>query len=185
LVHTCRAHGATFPTTLTTTALDRSSSGWFPASPCRAAAEVHQPDGPAPPSLMQHRINQSDLLHRSSLLRSWHTRDCRFEVPLPCHQVPRPDRTRQSSLGNEMEARAEGVRHSFRRKNPLTHQARSTVHRTDPTVRGRASPRHLSLGGRPNWSVPAAESELERPRDTGTHPCGELANGSRNTGCMT
>jgi hypothetical protein len=37
--------GATFPATLTTTALDRSSSGRFAASPCRAAAEDHRPNG--------------------------------------------------------------------------------------------------------------------------------------------
>ena len=42
VIHTCRAHGATFPTTLTTTALDRSSSGWFAASACTATAEGHQ-----------------------------------------------------------------------------------------------------------------------------------------------
>jgi hypothetical protein len=55
------------PRTLTTTALDRSSSGWFAASPCRATAEDHRPQGPAPPSPMQHRISQSDLLHRPPL----------------------------------------------------------------------------------------------------------------------
>jgi hypothetical protein len=42
LALTRRAHGATFPTTLTTTALDRSSSGWFAAIPCRTTAEDHQ-----------------------------------------------------------------------------------------------------------------------------------------------
>lgn len=42
VIHTCRAHGATFPTTLTTTALDRSSSGWFAAPACTATAEGHQ-----------------------------------------------------------------------------------------------------------------------------------------------
>ena len=42
VIHTCRTHGATFPTTLTTTALDRSSSGWFAASACTTAAEGHQ-----------------------------------------------------------------------------------------------------------------------------------------------
>jgi hypothetical protein len=42
VIHTCRAHGATSPTTLTTTALDRSSSGWFAASACTATAEGHQ-----------------------------------------------------------------------------------------------------------------------------------------------
>jgi hypothetical protein len=33
------------PRTLTTTALDRSSSGWLAASPCRATAEDHRPQG--------------------------------------------------------------------------------------------------------------------------------------------
>ena len=42
VIHTCRAHGATFPPTLTTTALHRSSSGWFAASAYTAAAEGHQ-----------------------------------------------------------------------------------------------------------------------------------------------
>jgi hypothetical protein len=55
-----------FPTTLTTTALDRSSSGRFAALPCRTAAEGHQTTGPAPPSPAQLRLNQSDLLHRAS-----------------------------------------------------------------------------------------------------------------------
>ena len=66
VIHTCRAHGATFPTTLTTTALDRSSSGWFTAPACTATAEGHQPPGPAPPSLVQHRIQRLDLLHPAS-----------------------------------------------------------------------------------------------------------------------
>jgi len=65
--HTCRAHGATFPTTLTTTALDRSSPGRFAALPCRTAAEGHQTTRPSssisgtvPPSI------SPDLLHRAS-----------------------------------------------------------------------------------------------------------------------
>ena len=62
-----------FPRRSPPTALDRSSSGWFAAFPYRTAAEDHQPHGPAPPSPMQHRINQPDLLHRPSSLRSWHT----------------------------------------------------------------------------------------------------------------
>ncbi len=67
VIHTCRAHGATFPPTLTTTALDRSSSGWFAASACTAAAEGHQDtQRPAPPSPAQHRIQQLDLLHPAS-----------------------------------------------------------------------------------------------------------------------
>jgi len=42
VIHTCRAQDATFPTTLTTTALNRSSSGWFAASACTATAKGHQ-----------------------------------------------------------------------------------------------------------------------------------------------
>ena len=56
--------------------LTAAAQEWFPASPCqggRRGPPAH--NRPAPPSLMQHRINQSDLLHRSFLLRSWHTRD--------------------------------------------------------------------------------------------------------------
>jgi hypothetical protein len=67
VIHTCRAHGATFPATLTTTALDRSSSRWFAASACTAAAEGHQAkQRPAPPSPAQHRIQRPDLLHLAS-----------------------------------------------------------------------------------------------------------------------
>ena len=42
LAHTCRAQRRDFPVTLTTTALNRSSSRWFAASACTAAAEGHQ-----------------------------------------------------------------------------------------------------------------------------------------------
>jgi hypothetical protein len=45
LAHTCRAHGATFPQTLSTPALDRRTLRWFTASPRRATAEDHQPKG--------------------------------------------------------------------------------------------------------------------------------------------
>jgi 2-polyprenyl-6-methoxyphenol hydroxylase-like FAD-dependent oxidoreductase len=40
-------NGATFPATLTTTALDRSSSRWFATSACTAAAESHQTQRPS------------------------------------------------------------------------------------------------------------------------------------------
>src|SRR5215218_6210680 len=39
VVHTCRALRRDFSATLTTPALDRRSSRWFGASPCRAAPE--------------------------------------------------------------------------------------------------------------------------------------------------
>jgi hypothetical protein len=83
------------PRTLTTTALDRSSSGWFAASPCRATAEDHRPQGPAPPSPMQHRINQSDLLHRPPLRVRGTPCPTTFsqESPRPGHRTvsPSPD----------------------------------------------------------------------------------------------
>ncbi len=61
-----RSNGMPFPTTLTTTALDRSSSGWFAAFSCKTATEGHRTNNrPAPPSLMQHRIRRF-VLHRSS-----------------------------------------------------------------------------------------------------------------------
>ena len=74
LTHTGRAQRRAVSATLTTTAPDRSSLRWFATSPCRTIAEDHQPNRPAPPSPMQHRIKQSDLLHRTSLLRSVFTR---------------------------------------------------------------------------------------------------------------
>ena len=46
LTHTCRAQRRDFPATLTTTALNRSSSRWFAASACTAAAEGHQATTP-------------------------------------------------------------------------------------------------------------------------------------------
>ena len=60
VIHTCRAHGATFPVTLTTAALDRSSSRWFAASACTAATEGH-------------RANRTRLLHllHSTAFRIW------------------------------------------------------------------------------------------------------------------
>jgi hypothetical protein len=63
-----------FPPTLTTTALDRSSSRWFAASACTAAAEGHQANNtPAPPSPAQHRIQRPGSSTSSLLQRSWHT----------------------------------------------------------------------------------------------------------------
>src|SRR3974390_2921786 len=50
--------GCAFSATLTTPALDRRSLRWFGTPPRRAI-----PGGP-PPSLAQHRLAGSDLLHR-------------------------------------------------------------------------------------------------------------------------
>ena len=55
LTRTWRAHGTPFPTTLTTTALDRSSSGWFAASACTTTAEGH----PAVPTGLLHLLHST------------------------------------------------------------------------------------------------------------------------------
>jgi hypothetical protein len=73
VIHTCRAHGTTFPVTLTTTALDRSSSRWFAASACTAAAEGHQATTPSS-SISCTAPHPATWPSTSSLLqRTWHT----------------------------------------------------------------------------------------------------------------
>ena len=83
LTHTWRAHGTPFPTTLTTTALDRSSSGWFAASTCTATAEGH----PA---------TTAGLLH---LLHSTASGDLAFYIQPPSTFVFTPTRGMQQRSG--------------------------------------------------------------------------------------
>src|SRR5271165_6506499 len=65
--------GATFPVTLTTTTLDRSSSRWFAASACTAAAEGHR-TGRSGSSISRTATHSESGSSTSSLLqRSWHT----------------------------------------------------------------------------------------------------------------
>src|SRR5271165_2152351 len=65
--------GATFPVTLTTTTLDRSSSRWFAASACTAAAEGHR-TGRSGSSISCTAAHSESGSSTSSLLqRSWHT----------------------------------------------------------------------------------------------------------------
>ena len=66
-----------------------------------------KPDRPAPPSLIQHRINQSDLLHRSSVLRSWHTRDFR-SLPRAAAPTKRTSQLGSQSLASDRSERAYG-----------------------------------------------------------------------------
>jgi hypothetical protein len=73
-------NGATFPATLTTTALDRSSLRWFAASPRRATTEDHQPNRPAPPSPIQHRSDRPEPLLQRLVTFRVHTLDLRFLV---------------------------------------------------------------------------------------------------------
>src|SRR5947209_18366307 len=70
--HLTRSRRA-FSATLSTPALDRRTSRWFTASPCRATAKGHQTVGLAPSSLVQHRFRRYRLLHRFLLQRSRHT----------------------------------------------------------------------------------------------------------------
>lgn len=68
-----RSDGAPFSATLSTPALDRRTLRWFAASPCRATTKDHQPQGPAPSSLMQHHFQQPGLLHLGSFSVRVHT----------------------------------------------------------------------------------------------------------------
>jgi hypothetical protein len=65
--------GAPFPATLSTPALDRRTLRWFATSPCTSGRGGPPAPRPAPPSPMQHRIQQPDPLHPGSLQRSCHT----------------------------------------------------------------------------------------------------------------
>jgi hypothetical protein len=114
--HTCRAHRATFPTTLTTTALDRSSSGRFAAIPCRTATEGHQTNGPAPPSPVQLRLHSVRPSTSSLLRRPWHTQNRTQDVLVRQPQLAlqaagdlagdhRPDRLDGTSTGLKVYAR--------------------------------------------------------------------------------
>jgi hypothetical protein len=88
LTLTWRAHGTPFPTTLTTTALDRSSSGWFAAPACTTTAEGH----PARPA---------GLLH---LLHSTASGDLIFYIQPPSTFVFTPSRGKQATARVASEA---------------------------------------------------------------------------------
>jgi hypothetical protein len=88
LTHTWRAHGTPFPTTLTTTALDRSSSGRFAASACTTTAEGH----PA---------TRAGLLH---LLHSTASGDLAFYIQPPSTFVFTPPRGKLSSRARSLHA---------------------------------------------------------------------------------
>jgi len=105
VIHTCRAQRRDFSATLTTPALNRRSSRWFEASPCRAASEGQTSIScTAPPSVT--RSSTPSLLQRSwshvyatASVRSrrlgrrsrearWHTKGvAKWSSP---HLLPRP-----------------------------------------------------------------------------------------------
>ena len=66
LAHTCRAQRRDFPATLTTTALNRSSSRRFAASACTAAAEGHQANHTRLLHLLHSTASRPGLLHPAS-----------------------------------------------------------------------------------------------------------------------
>ena len=66
LAHTCRAQRRDFPATLTTTALNRSSSRRFAASACTAAAEGHQTNHTRLLHLLHSTASRPGLLHPAS-----------------------------------------------------------------------------------------------------------------------
>jgi hypothetical protein len=90
------------PRTLTTTALDRSSSGWFAASPCRATAKDHRTSrtGPSISDAAPHQTARSST--STSSLRSWHTLPTAFsqKAPVPDHPTVRtgPDRAPRARI---------------------------------------------------------------------------------------
>jgi hypothetical protein len=116
VIHTCRAHGATFPPTLTTTALDRSSSGWFAASACTAAAEGHQ-------------ANNTRLLH---LLHSTESSDLISYIQPPstfvAHHRTRRERCRRTSA-------------RYRKSREAAVRCWQVKNRRAPSAGWRASPR--------------------------------------------
>jgi hypothetical protein len=80
------------PRTLTTTALDRSSSGWFAASPCRATAEDHRTQRPSPPISDAAPHQSLDLLHRPPNCVRGTPCPAAFsqKAPVPGHPTVRP-----------------------------------------------------------------------------------------------
>ena len=65
----------------------------------------------------------------------------RPEVPLPGHPIPRPDRERQGTMGDEVEARSQRIRHHLRRPDP---SGRKLIMRPDQIHRLSDTSRRLS-----------------------------------------
>ena len=64
----------------------------------------------------RHRVAQRPLPAGSPSPRALPHRTGRAEVPLPGHPVAGPDRQRQGTMGNEVEARPERLRHHLRQE---------------------------------------------------------------------
>jgi hypothetical protein len=66
VIHTCRAHGATFPRRAPPRHLTAAARGGLRPPPAQRPRRATRPTGPAPPSPAQHRIQRLDLLHPAS-----------------------------------------------------------------------------------------------------------------------
>jgi putative transposase len=121
------------------TALDDLAEAWGKRYPAVVRLWGERPGGVHPvPGLRRgdparhlpgerDRVTQRPLPQSCQGARALPERHSRPEVPLPPHQSPRPHRTRQSTLGNQMEARTKRIRYSFPRKNQLNQP--SHIHR--------------------------------------------------------
>jgi hypothetical protein len=66
VIHTCRAHGATFPRRSPPRLLTAAARGGLRPPPAERPRRATKPKGPAPPSPAQHRIQRSAHLQPTS-----------------------------------------------------------------------------------------------------------------------
>ena len=146
--HTCRAHGATFPATLTTTALDRSSSGRFAAIPLQDGCGG-PPDHRA--QLLHLRYSSafdwSDPLHRPLLKRPWHTQN--RAPPLELHRKELAGAPARQPRGHHQLDRRDDHRH---RSGSRTTRA-STRRCRGPAFTATCCIRSPAAGSRPTASL--------------------------------
>ena len=100
----------------------------------------------------RHREHQRPLPASGPGPRPLPHRTGRAEVPLPGHPIPRPDRQGQGTMGDEVEARPQRVRHHLRRpdhrQEMITDQIRSTVYPSGSMIEsGGLAPPYLL----PSW----------------------------------
>jgi hypothetical protein len=158
------------PRTLTTTALDRSSSGWFAASPAGDRGGPPDPTARPPPSPMQHRINRSDLLHRPPLRVRGTPYPSTFaqKTPVPDHPTVRtgPDGALRAPFScPERRVRSLGRLLRVRPRHPSC-PTRAVLLQPGSTAPSRSSGR--------------AERGSRSERSTHTFPAGALLDANRN-----
>jgi hypothetical protein len=83
VIHTCRAHGATFPRRSPPRLLTAAARGGLRPPPTRRPRRATRPTGPAPPSPAQHHIQRSAHLQPTSFnVRGTPTRENQQPGPL-------------------------------------------------------------------------------------------------------